>query len=166
MNQTSSMPPTLTSPRALAALRIAVGVLFIIFGEFKVFGAGFTFGGGFQQAVEAFLKGGTAYPFMLGPLREVVLPHSVLLAFVVAYGEMCIGLSLVSGILVRTAGVFGAIYMLLLIFSANYPGADVPLWRYFGTSTEHSGFLLCFITFALSDSAATWSIRRRHLTRT
>ena len=36
------MPLTLTSPRALAALRIAVGVLFIIFGEFKVFGAGFT----------------------------------------------------------------------------------------------------------------------------
>ena len=34
--------------RALALLRIGVGVLFLIFGEYKVFGTQFTLGGGFQ----------------------------------------------------------------------------------------------------------------------
>lgn len=32
----------------LAGLRISVGLLFIIFGEYKVFGSQFTMGGGFQ----------------------------------------------------------------------------------------------------------------------
>lgn len=34
--------------RALSLLRIAVGVLFLIFAEYKVFGTQFTFGGGFE----------------------------------------------------------------------------------------------------------------------
>jgi len=33
---------------ALAALRIFVGMLFLIFGDYKVFGAEFIWGGGFQ----------------------------------------------------------------------------------------------------------------------
>src|SRR5215472_8860894 len=52
--------------RAIAGLRIAIGVLFLIFGEYKVFGAQFTMGGGFQYWINNFLKDG-AYPF-IGPL--------------------------------------------------------------------------------------------------
>jgi len=51
---------------AIAGLRIAIGVLFLIFGEYKVFGAQFTMGGGFQYWINNFLKDG-AYPF-IGPL--------------------------------------------------------------------------------------------------
>jgi thiosulfate dehydrogenase [quinone] large subunit len=97
---------------------------------------------------------------MVGVLKGFVLPHATFIAFLVAYGELAIGIALVAGIWVRTASIFGAIFMITLIFSANYPGPDVPPWRYFGASLEHSVFLPCFLTFALSDSAQVASLGR------
>jgi thiosulfate dehydrogenase [quinone] large subunit len=148
----------LSGAQALAALRIAIGALFILFGESKVFSDWFIAGGGFESAVHSFIQQGNAYPFMVNTLKTIVLPHAGFLAFVVAYGELAIGLSLVSGVLVRTASIFSAIYMVLLICSASYPGDHLPVWRYFAFSLEHSVFLLCFVTFALSDSAETFSL--------
>ena len=87
--------------RALAILRIGVGALFLIFGEYKVFGTQFTLGGGFQFWINKFLEGGV-YPFMAPVLSGFVLPHATAIAFAVAYGEFCIGLGLVLGIKVRT----------------------------------------------------------------
>ena len=43
---------------ALAFLRISVGVVFLIFAQYKVFGTQFTLGGGFQQWIDRFLAGG------------------------------------------------------------------------------------------------------------
>jgi hypothetical protein len=71
---------------ALAGLRIAVGVLFLIFGEYKVFGSQFTLHGGFEGWINRFLQHG-AYPFMAPVLRQFVLPHATAIAFLVAYGE-------------------------------------------------------------------------------
>ncbi len=149
----------LTNSQGIAGLRIAVGLLFLIFAEYKVFGTEFTLHGGFQYWINLFLKDG-AYPFMVGVLKGFVLPHATFVAFLVAYGELAIGIALVTGIWVRPASVFGAIFMITLIFSANHPGPDAPLWRYFGASLEHSVFLLCFVTFALSDSAEVASLAR------
>jgi len=134
----------------LAILRIAVGILFLIFGEYKVFGTQFTLGGGFQSWINRFLADG-AYPFMIPVLRNFVLPHATLIAFLVAYGELAIGLALVLGLLVRTASTFGVIYMLSLLFSSNYPGPHAPLWQYFGASLDHSVLALCFAAFALGN---------------
>lgn len=151
---------------ALAGLRIAVGCLFLIFGEYKVFGTQFTVHGGFQWWINGFLHDGAAYPFMVPVLRGFVLPHGTPIAFLVAYGELAIGLALVLGIWVRTASAFGFVYMLALLFSSNYPGAHVRLWQYFGASLDHSVLALCFLTFmiAASDqslSIRTWFMRRR-----
>jgi uncharacterized membrane protein YphA (DoxX/SURF4 family) len=148
----------LTNSQALAALRIAVGLLFLIFAQYKVFGSEFTLGGGFQYWINLFIREGGAYPFMVDVLKNFVLPHGTPIAFLVAYGELAIGMSLVTGILVRTASIFGAVFMIALLLSANYPGPNVPIWRYFGASLEHSVFLLCFITFLVSDSASAASI--------
>jgi uncharacterized membrane protein YphA (DoxX/SURF4 family) len=95
---------------------------------------------------------------MVDVLKNFVLPHGTAIAFLVAYGEMAIGLSLVTGIWVRAASVFAAIFMMTLLLCANYPGPNVPIWRYFGASLEHSVFLLCFLTFIASDSASAVSI--------
>src|ERR1700760_3539133 len=95
--------------RALAGLRIAVGVLFLIFAQYKVFGHEFTRGGGFQLWINRFLAEST-YPFMAPVLRDLVLPQAKLFAFLVAYGELAIGFALVLGIFVRTASVFGLAY--------------------------------------------------------
>lgn len=103
---------------------------------------------------------------MVPILRNFVLPNATLMAFLVAYGEFAIGLAMVSGILVRHASVCGMIYMLALLFSSNYPGANAPLWQYFGASLDHSVLALCFGAFALTNPEELWSIhslRRRSL---
>ena len=144
--------------RALAGLRVAVGVLFLIFAQYKVFGSQFTLGGGFQYWINNFLKEG-AYPFMVPLLKGFVLEHANAIAFLVAYGELAIGLALAFGLLVRAASVAGLIFMLTLLFASNYPGHDAPLWQYFGASLEHLVLAMCFATFALADSEAMLSLR-------
>lgn len=142
---------------ALAVLRISIGILFLIFAQYKVFGTQFTLHGGFQYWINRFLADG-AYPFMKPVLQNFVLPHSTPLAFFVAYGELAIGLSLVSGVLVRIASSFGLLFMLSLLFSANYPGPNAPLWQYFGASLEHSVLALCFLVFLVGRPATALSI--------
>src|ERR1700730_19060146 len=115
----------------LAGLRIAVGIFFLLFGQYKVFGTKFTMGGGFESYINRYLTG-SAYPFMMPVLRGIVLSHARAMAFAVAYGELAIGLGLVLGILVRTASVCGLILMLMMMFSSDYPGAQAAVWQYFG----------------------------------
>jgi thiosulfate dehydrogenase (quinone) large subunit len=114
-------------------------------------------GGGFQSWINRFVADG-AYPFMVPVLRDFVLPHGTVIAFLVAYGELAIGLALVTGVLVRTAGVFGVVYMLTLLFSSNYPGGHSPLWQYFGASLSHSVLALCFAAFVAGDADKILSV--------
>jgi uncharacterized membrane protein YphA (DoxX/SURF4 family) len=154
----------LANGRALAFLRISVGILFLIFGQYKVFGTQFTLRGGFQFWINKFLEEG-AYPFMIPVLRGFVLPHATAIAFLVAYGELAIGLALLFGLLVRPASACGLIYMLSLLLSANYPGAHAPLWQYFGASLDHSVLALCFVSFLVGDSTAACSLPSWHMRR-
>jgi uncharacterized membrane protein YphA (DoxX/SURF4 family) len=148
----------MSGTQALTGLRVAVGILFLIFGEYKVFGSQFTLGGGFQYWINHFLQDG-AYPFMVPVLRSFVLPHATPIAFLAAYGELAIGIALTLGILVRPASVCGVIYMCSLLLSANYPGPHAPFWQYFGASLEHLVPALCFASFASVRAEEIWSIR-------
>src|SRR2546427_13294911 len=143
---------------ALALLRIGVGILFVIFGQYKVFGTTFTLHGGFQFWINKFLEGG-AYPFMAPILRGFVLPHATSIAFLVAYGELAIGLGLVLGVLVRSASFCGLLLMLTMLFSSDYPGAGAPFWQYFGASLSHSVFALCFAAFLTGRADSMWSLK-------
>lgn len=143
--------------RALAVLRIGVGIFFLIFGEYKVFGTQFTLHGGFQFWINRFLEGG-AYPWMVPVLRNFVLPHATPIAFLVAYGELAIGIALTLGVLVRPASACGLLYMLALLFSSNYPGPAAPFWQYFGASLDHSVLALCFLIFLVGHSSQAWSL--------
>jgi len=143
---------------SLALLRIGVGILFVIFGQYKVFGTTFTLHGGFQFWINKFLEGG-AYPFMAPILRGFVLAHATSIAFLVAYGELAIGLGLVLGILVRSASFCGLLLMLTMLFSSDYPGAGAPFWQYFGASLSHSVFALCFAAFLTGRADSMWSLK-------
>ena len=154
---TSPSDPGTRNTYALALIRIGVGVLFLIFAQYKVFGTTFTLHGGFQFWINKFLEGG-AYPFMSPILRGFVLPHATVIAFLVAYGELAIGLSLLLGILVRSASICGLIFMLTLLFSSDYPGAAAPFWQYFGASLSHSVFALCFAAFVIGRADFVWSV--------
>jgi thiosulfate dehydrogenase (quinone) large subunit len=142
---------------ALAALRIFVGIFFLLFGEYKVFGTEFTLHGGFEDSIRSFLAQGT-YPWMAPVLRHVVLPHAHVCAFLTAYGELLIGLGLIFGVLTRVASVFGMLLMLLLWLSAGYPGPDVAIWRYFGASLDWSIFAGCFAAFLIGEPEMRWSL--------
>lgn len=145
--------------RAIVFLRIAVGVLFLIFAEYKVFGSQFTRGGGFQFWINRFVQGG-AYPFMVPVLRGFVLPHATAIAYLVAFGELAIGISLVCGLWTRVASACGILYMMTLLFSSNYPGASAPLWQYFGASLDHLVLVLCFAAMVVGDPEAKVSARK------
>lgn len=144
---------------ALSVLRIGVGVLFLIFGEYKVFGTQFTLHGLFEKWVNGFMQAG-AYPFMVPVLRQLVLRYPTPIAFLVAYGELAIGLALLSGLWVRIASAFGLLYMVALLFSSNYPGPEVPLWQYFGASLDHSVLALCFLSLMLGAADDRLTLRR------
>jgi uncharacterized membrane protein YphA (DoxX/SURF4 family) len=62
-----------------------------------------------------------------------------LFLMLVAFGELAIGISLIFGVGVRAASTCGLIYMLALLFSANYPGPEAVFWQYFGAALNHSG---------------------------
>jgi thiosulfate dehydrogenase (quinone) large subunit len=143
--------------RVLAGLRIAVGALFLLFGEYKLVGSEFVHGG-FASWIHRFIEEG-AYPFMKPLLRGFVLSHAFFFAWLVALGETAIGLVLVLGLLVRTASACGFVYMLGLLFSSNYPGPGRPLWQYFGASLDHSVLALCFAALALGDADKFLSTR-------
>jgi thiosulfate dehydrogenase (quinone) large subunit len=144
--------------RTLALLRIAVGVLFLIFAEYKVFGTGFTLGGGFEMWIHRFINEGSAYPFMVPILSGFVLAHATPIAFLSAYGELAIGLALTLGVFTRPASMCGLVYMLSLLFSSNYPGANAPFWEYFGASLDHLVLALCFGAFAIGEPDAELSL--------
>ncbi len=146
--------------QALAFIRIGVGIFFLVFGEYKVFGTKFTLGGGFQYWINKFLEGGT-YPFMEPVLRHFVLAHPTPIAFLVAYGELAIGIALILGVLVRPASLCGFVFMLTLLFSSDYPGAHPDFWQYFGASLSHSVFALCFVAFLLGRADAVWAVPGR-----
>ena len=157
MPQPSAIPDL--NSRALAGLRMGVGIFFLIFGEYKAFGTQFTLHGGFQYWINRFLEGGV-YPFMAPVLRGFVLSHATPLAFLVAYGELAIGIALVLGICVRPASLCGFVFMLTLVFSSDYPGASAPFWQYFGASLSHSVFALCFAVFLVGRADSLWSMKR------
>ena len=153
--------PLASNDRPLALLRIAVGILFLIFGEYKVFGTEFMGHGGFQFWIMKFLEQGV-YPFMEPVLRGFVLSHAKPLAYLVAYGELAIGIALVLGLLVRVASAFGFLFMLTLLFSSDYPGAGARFWEYFGGSLSHSVLAVCFLVFFLGRADNAWSITAWH----
>ena len=145
--------------RAIAGLRIAVGLLFVIFGQYKVLGTQFTLGGGFDGWIQRFLERG-AYPFMVPVLRDFVQPNGTAFAFLVAYGELAIGVALVLGLFARVASVWGCIYMLALLFSSNYPGASAVFWQYFGAALNHLTLALCFAAFVVGRPSEAFTVER------
>jgi thiosulfate dehydrogenase (quinone) large subunit len=146
--------------RALIFLRLAVGILLLIFAQYKILGREFTSGGGFQVWINRFLQDG-AYPFMVPVLKGFVLPHATAISFLVGFGELAISISLLLGLWTKPASLFGFIYMMTLLFSSNYPGAHAPLWQYFGASLDHSVLALCFLAFWLGDSERGLAIGNR-----
>ncbi|MBB5339403.1 DoxX family membrane protein [Tunturiibacter gelidoferens] len=144
--------------RALAFLRISIGLLFLILAEYKLTSTKFIWGG-MAQNIGGFLKEGS-YAFIRPLLKNIILPHAVFFGAVVAISELLIALSLLAGVLVRWASLGGLTMVLLFLFSSNYPGPNSPFWLFFGASLENSVLALCFIAFLISPPPQRWIPRQ------
>jgi uncharacterized membrane protein YphA (DoxX/SURF4 family) len=132
--------------RTIAVVRVATGVLFLLFGEYKVAGPGFAHGG-FQQYLQGYI-GGDAVAFYRPFLAHLVPPHAVFFGYFVGVLELWIGVSLVLGWWVRPASVLGAMFMLNLVLATWWePGHGVAFWRYFGAELDKIPLLCLFLIF-------------------
>ena len=150
------------SAKAIAGVRIATSVFFLLFGEYKLAGPGFAHGG-FQGYLHDFIAT-EAVSFYRPFLSAVVLPHAVFLGYMVGVLETFIGISLLLGLWVRPASILGVLYMVNFTLATWWgPGHGAPFWRYFGAELDHLPLLLLFIVFFAADAGKVWGLdgRRR-----
>lgn len=148
--------------KTIAGVRIATSVFFLLFGEYKLAGPGFAHGG-FQGYLRGFIANG-AVGFYRPVLSDLVLPHAVILGYVVGAVESFIGMSLLTGLWVRPASILGALFLLNLTLATWWePGHGAPIWRYFGAELDHLPLLLLFVIFFAADAGQVWGFdgRRR-----
>ncbi len=151
-----------SAAKTIAVVRIATSVFFLLFGEYKLAGPGFAHGG-FQGYLHDFIAS-EAVSFYRPVLSGLVLPHAVVLGYVVGVVETFIGMSLLLGFWVRPASVLGALYMLNFTLATWWgPGQGAPVWRYFGAQLDHLPLLLLFVVFFAADAGTVWGLdgRRR-----
>lgn len=141
-------------------MRIATSIFFLLFGEYKLAGPGFAHGG-FQTYLQGYIFTG-AVSFYRPVLSGLFLPHAVFFGYMVGVVETLIGLSLLLGLWVRPACVFGVLYMLNLTLATWWePGHSAPVWRYFGAELDHLPLLLLLVIFYATDAGRTWGLDGR-----
>ena len=144
----------------MAAVRIAVSVFFLLFGEYKVAGPAFAHGG-FQAYLQDFIANG-AVSFYRPFLSGVVQPHAVFLGYFVGVLELFVGISFLLGLWVRPACIVGGLFLINMLLSTWWePGHGVPVWRYFGAELDHLPLLLLLIVFYAADAGRVWGLDAR-----
>ncbi len=150
--------PNHAPAKTLAAVRIATGVFFLFFGEYKLADSVFASTSFPQQWLKEFISQG-AVSFYAAFLQKVVLPHHVFFGYAVGAVESFIGISLVFGLWVRAASVLGVLHMINLTLATWWePGHNVPRWRYFGNELDHLPLLFLFLIFFTAKAGRTWGL--------
>jgi uncharacterized membrane protein YphA (DoxX/SURF4 family) len=151
---------SLSLSKTIAAVRIATGLLFLLFGEYKVAGPAFAHGG-FQQYLQGYIQE-DAVSFYRPFLTHVILPHAVFFGYVVGVLELWIASSLILGWLVRATSVLGGLFMLNLALATWWaPGHGVAIWRYFGAELDTIPLLFLFMIFFVADAGRTCGLDGR-----
>jgi uncharacterized membrane protein YphA (DoxX/SURF4 family) len=147
-----------TSGARLAGLvRILTGILFVAMGYGKVTGK-FVHGAFAKSAAE---MATTAWPPWSSFLRSVVLPNALVFAWVVAVGELAIGMGLLLGFLTRIAATAGALLLVAILLGQSYvPGSRWDGWITAGLTTKFAILLLLSIA-AVGHGAWGLDGRRR-----
>jgi thiosulfate dehydrogenase [quinone] large subunit len=144
--------------KAIAVVRIATGMIFFLFAEYKIVGNEFT-PAGFERWVGGWVEQGQVVGFYRPVLVNVALAHPALCARLVAWSELAIAMSLIFGWLVRPASIGGVILMVSFILSTWYaPGHDAPVWQYFGANLDHIPLLFLFVIFYAARAGDVWGL--------
>lgn len=126
----------------LAIVRIFIGYHFISVAWSKLSGV-FLSG----EALPQLLADAANDPFPLHRdfIFGVVVPNSVFFSYLICFGELAIGISLVLGCLVRVSSLFGAFHNLNIYLAIGIPrgGATLGLNRL---------FIVCLLVFVLAGA--------------
>lgn len=146
------------SSTAMAVARIAIGIMFIMFAQYKLLHGDFAHGG-YQKYV-----GGWVQESALGfykPFLRATLHFPVASGYAVGVSEMLIGLSMVLGLAVRPFAIVGALFMLNLTLATWNLPAGTPAWRYLGNQLENIPLMLLFILFYVHGAGETLGLDGR-----
>jgi thiosulfate dehydrogenase [quinone] large subunit len=147
---------TFAQARGAAVVRILTGVLFVAEGYSKITGA-FVRGTFVKRAGE---MAGEAWPFWAAFLNRVVIPNATAMAWVVAVGELAVGVGLVLGLLTRIAAVGGALLVFSFLLGQSYvPGSDWSRWVTAGLSSKLAVLLLLLL--GIVDAGRVWGLDSR-----
>ncbi len=136
----------------MSIARIAVGVMFLFFAQYKLIHPDFAHGG-YEKYVHGYIDH-TAVGFYK-PFLNMTLQHPVLSGYAVGVAELLIGLSMVLGLWVRVFSVIGALFMLNLALCTWQLPADSPAWRYLGNQLGNIPLLLLFVVFIAHRAGQT-----------
>src|SRR5579859_678984 len=145
-----------TTNRTIALARILTGIMFLFLGEFKIASPAFAHGG-FQKYIQSYI-GVEAVPFYGRLLARLVIPHSIVFAYVVGMVELAIGTSLVLGLWVRPVSGLGMLHMLNLTLATWHGGGQGPMWHYVANQLDHIPLLLLFAIFFTTYAGEVWGI--------
>ena len=152
------MPDPRSAPvGTIAAVRIATGFIFLLFGEYKVAGTAFAHGG-FQQYLQGYTES-QAVSFYRPFLVHIIAPHAVFFGYLVGVLELLVAVSLLLGIWVRPFSIIGGLFLLNITLSSWWaPGHGAALWRYFGASLDTIPLIFLLLIFFATDAGRTWGL--------
>jgi thiosulfate dehydrogenase (quinone) large subunit len=134
--------PMNAGARLAAVVRILAGVLFIASGFGKATGPFVR--GGFAKSAEQLARDG--WPFWGSFLKSVVLPRAEIFGWIVAVGELAVGIGLLLGFLTRIAAVSGALLLVAILLGQScVPGTSWDHWITAGLTTKFALLLLLLI---------------------
>ncbi|HSS44969.1 MAG TPA: DoxX family protein [Thermoanaerobaculia bacterium] len=148
---------TLAGARGAACVRAVTGVLFLAEAYGKLTGR--FLDETFRKSAEEMAREG--WPFWRSFLQLLVLPHSQLFAWVVALGELAIGLGLFLGFLTRVASAGGAALMVTILLGQSYLGRGGGWndWVTAGLTTKFA--LLLLLSLFAANAGQAWGLDAR-----
>lgn len=146
--------------RVAALVRIATGALFVAEGYSKIAGD-FVRGDFAGQAREIAAKG---WPFWSRFLQGAVIPNASAVAWLVAAGELAVGIGLLLGLWTRAASAGGVLLVLSFLLGQSYaPGGSWDRWVTAGLVSKFAVLLLLLI--AAADAGKEWGLDGRARSR-
>src|SRR5262249_31177336 len=143
------------SARLAGLVRILTGVIFIAEGLGKITGK--FVHGGFAKSASSMES--ESWPLWKAFLSSVVVPHAALFAWVVAIGELLVGIALLSGLFTRLAAAGGVLLLFPILLGQTYvPGSSWAGWITAGLTTKFAILLLLLIA---ATGHGEWSVDGR-----
>lgn len=142
----------------MALARVAVGIMFLFFAEYKLVSTQFA-REGYSKWVTGFVQE-TSVSFYK-PFLHWTLQHPWFSGYAVGIVELLVGLSMVLGLWVRPFSLIGAAFMLNLTLATwNLPAGTAP-WKYLGNELDHIPLLLMFLVFFAHDAGKSLGLDGR-----